>query len=110
MSNLTVTQRLGTAIRRLQNGWWLAKVRRGRSYYQIWWMTQQGGETVEAELIDELKKHKLISERAFSPYGDRNLYHVRGTRRIYEATDHCKSIKLPPETLWVPDEHSPPAS
>jgi hypothetical protein len=93
MPTLVISQRLGEAIRRLTRG-----------YYQFYWMTQTGAEAVHEEVIDELKKAKLISERAFSPYGDRHLYHLRGTRRIYEATEFAKQFRLPPTEFWVPDE------
>ena len=106
MRTLTITAQIGRSIELLKEGFWIARVKGGSrwSYNTFFWFCSD--ENVDPtpefqENVEQLKKLKLVTDRAFSPYGDRNLRHFRNTRRIYEATEYAKTFPLPPAEFWV---------
>jgi hypothetical protein len=107
MPTIVITQSLGEAIRHLQSGWWLSKVKRGRHgsthYYWLSETSEDGNIHTEAEeFVMQLEKLKLIEGARFDRNQGRRFY--RHTRRVHDATEACRNFKLPPEEFWIPDE------
>ena len=98
MPTITITQKLGWAIRRLKAGWRINKVKRGRyggTYY--YWVNEAGAELENEELVRMLEENKLLEAR---PVRGEAAF-VRHARRAWKASRLCLDLRLPPEEFWV---------
>ena len=97
--NITITQKLGQAINRLQSGERINKVKRGRySSVRFFFVSRHQTELTTEALVDVLIKNKLIE-----PCGVTEFTRVTHARKAWKATETCLSLRLPPESFWVED-------
>ena len=91
---------MGWAIRRLQEGWRINKVKRGRyggTYF--YWVNTDGAEREDEAFVDLLMKNKLLEARPVRGEGA----FVRHARRAWKASQLCLNLHLPHEKFWVED-------
>jgi hypothetical protein len=97
--NITITRQLGEAIKRLQAGWRINKVKRGRySSVRFFFISRGESDLTTEALVDVLIKNKLIE-----PCGVMEFTRVTHARKAWKATQACLSLRLPPESFWVED-------
>jgi hypothetical protein len=98
MPTITITQKMGWAIRRLQQGWRINKVKRGRwGETRYYWVDETGAELEEEEFVKLLEKSKFLEVR---PVRGESAF-VRHARRAWKASQTCINLKLPPEKFWI---------
>ena len=105
MPTFTVTREVGAVLRHLKNGGAVCKVWNGK--YAMCQPTgdHRGNLEIADETFEELRKAKLLRKYDYST--DPHRWYVSWYQRskTWLVSDTGKEFHLPPETLWVPDEH-----
>ena len=100
MPTITITKKMGWAIKRLQEGWRINKVNRGRyGGTCFYWVNTDGVELEDEAFVDLLMKNRLLEAR---PVRGEAAF-VRHARRAWTASQLCLHLHLPPEKFWLED-------